>query len=103
MTSSTPPTPMTGDNLVRARRTYQMQQVKSAIEEWWKQKSDTNEIDVDQAKAASRKILKQIYDIRLIDHVFNQAWQILKFDDGRKTIDKMELNSLIDNLSKLMG
>ena len=38
---------MTGDNLVRARRTYQMQQVKSAIEEWWKQKSDTNEIDVD--------------------------------------------------------
>lgn len=103
MNCSTPPTPMTGDNLVKARRSYQMQQVKSAIDDWWKSKNDTNEIDCDQAKLASRKILKQIYDMRLNDDVFNQVWQILKFDNGRKTIDKIELNSLIDNICKLMG
>jgi len=41
--------------------------------------------------------------MRLNDDVFKQVWQILKFDNGRKTIDKIELNSLIDNICKLMG
>jgi hypothetical protein len=58
VTCSTPPTPLTGDNLVRARRTYQMTQVKTAIDEWWKSKTEQNEIDVEQARQASRKIMK---------------------------------------------
>jgi hypothetical protein len=35
-----------------------MTQVKTAIDEWWKSKTEQNEIDVEQARQASRKILK---------------------------------------------
>lgn len=49
-----------------------------------------------------RKILKKVFEIRFDETVFGQAWSILKFDGDSKTIDKLELISLVNNLAKML-
>lgn len=74
--------------------------MKDQIEIWWKKNCDETErytIDKSECLVACKRILKNVFgdDLKFDETVFDWAFHILKFDDDKKEIEKLEFASLL--------